>query len=353
MVTTTILFPVAARAQTEAFYILSKEGVPVSARPAIRVAPKGQSDWTFQEQKVGSPLSATVATPVSPFVSCDQIYLERKTGSPLTASVFFPKELTHHADVRFVQSKQGSPRTVSVSFPRIPHWHSSLLWQADYAGAAALTEIILFPKIPSHHVSALWQAERKQFYLASVSFQNDFKRYVTESLAFQYDWKGIVSTMLSYCHRSKVHAGWRIIARNIETDETTELGFIDAQNPLRSLENVELPNGQYEISVLTSSLFWKDARDHRLVTITVGANSDAPGLPIIYNLHSTVQRGETRIQWSSSATEMQNISFGLWFSSVSPVDASRPADQSVFYSLEMTEYQTTFSQAQPCYTQAV
>lgn len=70
---------------------------------------------------------------------------------------------------------------------------------------------------------------------------------------------------------------------------------------------------------------------------------------MIYNLRSTVQLGTTLIQWSATQSDVTDCVFGLWFSESSPVDVEREPDQIVFYSPQMTEYQTSFSQHEPCY----
>lgn len=70
---------------------------------------------------------------------------------------------------------------------------------------------------------------------------------------------------------------------------------------------------------------------------------------MIYNLRSTVQLGTTLIQWSATQSDVTDCVFGVWFSESSPVDVEREPDQIVFYSPQMTEYQTSFSQHEPCY----
>ncbi len=149
--------------------------------------------------------------------------------------------------------------------------------------------------------------------------------------------------------QSLVRPGWRILARNLFTEEMTELGFIsaDAGNPV--LEDVFLPDGEYEISVLTSSLFWKDAADTSIRTIVVGSDSEISPLPTIYNIRSAVQNGVTNIQWSAAKSEVEDCLFGVWYSSESPVDTDRPPDATVWYSPFMTEYQTSFEQHAPAY----
>ncbi len=150
-------------------------------------------------------------------------------------------------------------------------------------------------------------------------------------------------------HQSLVQPGWRIFARNIETDNLTELGFIDANREERSLPDIFLPDGQYEISVLTSSLFWKDAADHQVRTIVVGADTEITPLPTIYNLRSSIQIGTTLFQWSATKSELDDCVFGVWYGSESPVDTDRPPDVTIWYSSSMTEYQTSFEQHAPAW----
>ena len=149
--------------------------------------------------------------------------------------------------------------------------------------------------------------------------------------------------------QSLVRPGWKIFARNLLSEEVTELGFIDAGREDRLLSDLFLPDGEYEISVLTSSLFWKEAADLNVRTIVVGPDMEISPLPTIYNLRSSVQNGTTIIQWSASKSEVENCLFGVWCGSDSPVDTDRPPDATVWYSSLMMEYQTSFSQNAPAY----
>ncbi|MDR1382740.1 MAG: hypothetical protein LBJ67_02660 [Planctomycetaceae bacterium] len=73
-----------------------------------------------------------------------------------------------------------------------------------------------------------------------------------------------------------VRAGWRIMAR----DMVSELRVIPAlSGPAttatgRTLTGVALPEGEYEIFVLTSRMYWRDAMDRKIYTISV--HSDQP-----------------------------------------------------------------------------
>ena len=157
------------------------------------------------------------------------------------------------------------------------------------------------------------------------------------------------TTFHSFAWQSFVRPGWRVLAKNIETDMSHDIGFIDADNTERSLNNILLPDGEYEISVLTSALFWKDCFDRTVRTISVRPNVTVSPLPLVYNLRSSVGEGMTTIRWSANPSEVADCVFGVWYSPDSPVDVSRPPDNTVWYSNTMTEYQTSFQQNAPAY----
>ena len=159
----------------------------------------------------------------------------------------------------------------------------------------------------------------------------------------------IEKAALPLVHQSLVRPGWRISARNIDSNNILELGFIDADHADHSLNDISLPDGQYEISVLTSSLFWKDVADHQARIITVGADEEITPLPTIFNLRSSVQLGTTTIQWSATHSDLEDCVFGVWFSAASPVPTDGPPDATIWYSSSMTEYQTSIEQREPAW----
>jgi hypothetical protein len=144
--------------------------------------------------------------------------------------------------------------------------------------------------------------------------------------------------------RAFIRSGWKIFARNLSTGVLQELGFIETENSDRSLSNIFLPDGDYEISVLTSSLFWKDALDRTVHTISIHDGAELSPLPVIYNLRSSVSQGVTTIQWSANQSEIDDCVFGLWYSSDSTVDTNRPPDETVWYFPAQSEYIVTFQQ---------
>jgi len=115
------------------------------------------------------------------------------------------------------------------------------------------------------------------------------------------------------------------------------------------VEDVFLPDGDYEISVLTSSLFWKDCLDRTVRTLSVRPGEEVTPLPTIYNLRSAVLDSVTTIRWSANQSDLDDCVFGVWYSSDSPVDVARPPDATVCYYLLQTEYATTFYQNAPAY----
>lgn len=158
-----------------------------------------------------------------------------------------------------------------------------------------------------------------------------------------------IFTALPVDKQALVRPGWRILAHNLLSDETTELGFIESDTDNKALTDIVLPDGEYEILVRTSSLFWLDACNQTVRTITVGPDEDLSPLPTVYNLRSTVLNERTVIMWSAKRSEIEDCVFGIWYSADTPVDTDRAPDETVWYSPAMTEYQTTFLQRAPAY----
>jgi len=116
------------------------------------------------------------------------------------------------------------------------------------------------------------------------------------------------------------------------------------------LKDIALPDGDYEVSVLTSSLFWKDCYERVVRTITIGDDIEISALPLIYNLRSSIsQDGFTLIEWSASQNAVDDCLFCMWFSEGTPVDVNRPPDAAVLYSDLQTEYRYSYLQAAPAY----
>jgi hypothetical protein len=146
-----------------------------------------------------------------------------------------------------------------------------------------------------------------------------------------------------------VRSCWRIIAQNIRIEEIIDLGFIDTDSNDHSLTNIELPDGDYEIFVLTSSLFWKDCRDRNIRMISVRPDTEILPLPVIYNVRSSISQGITVIEWSANQIDVDDCYFVLWYSSEISIDHTSPPDETMLYLPSQTEYRTTFQQNIPAF----
>jgi hypothetical protein len=174
------------------------------------------------------------------------------------------------------------------------------------------------------------------------SIQNSL---ATQTIHWDSNKKEFATIPLS--HQSLVRSGWRVVARNIANNEQKELGFIDTDAPTRSLTNIKLPNGDYEIKVLTSSNFWQDTQSKNIYNIILQDNKELQPQPTIYNLRSSIIQGTTKIEWSSTKATANDYKFACWYSPETPVDTTRPPDPTIQYNPTKTEYETKIKQTKP------
>jgi hypothetical protein len=270
-----------------------------------------------------------------------------ETGSPVTATVRFSTSSIQTIPLRWVNHLIGSPVTTTVTFAP-PLQTAVLQWQNALIDHPVTTTFAFAP--PPQTTALCWTAKRTRYSTATVQFCSGYHNTVTASVVYTYDRKiAYQTTGLCYRHWLVVPAGWRIVARNIETGKSLDLGFIDAGTENKALEDVFLPDGDYEIVVLTSSLFWRDCLDRTVRTIAIRPGEEVTPLPTIYNLRSAVLDGVTTIRWSANQSDLDDCVFGIWYDSQSPVDTNRIPDQTVGYFSLQTEYATTFFQNAPAY----
>lgn len=168
----------------------------------------------------------------------------------------------------------------------------------------------------------------------------------TKRVSGRFDAAGWLHDSLRFDRRAFVRPGWRLSARNLETNDLTELGFVDAET--KNLSGVYLPDGQYELIVRTSSVYWKDAFDRSVRRFSVSNNASSPDMiPQVEKLRSSVSGGSTVIRWS--AESCKDIVFGLWFSKYSPVDTSGAPTTICVAHDGITEYSYTRRQDGPEY----
>jgi len=153
-----------------------------------------------------------------------------------------------------------------------------------------------------------------------------------------------------------VPPGWRILIRNTETNEQRDLGFIASDAAEKTIKDVDLPDGDYEITLLHSSLFWKDALDRVVRNVSIRSNEEPVlGLPPVLNLTSEVKDGVTVISWSSHSGDYEDCEFGLWFDDTPPVTTLREPDQYTTYTAFDVDYSVRITQSYPlwCVVMAV
>ncbi len=303
-----------------------------------------QVEWRSIRIQTGNPVATAIAVS-RPLVQEQLRFARSQAGNPVTAQIVFPYPLVN-ADIRTAHAVSGSPVTALIGFSN-PLKYAALCSANNRAGSP-VTERIAFYRLPTLYAALRWSSCRKNYETAMVRFRNDYHNLETNSICYCYDWKTTYGTALRYRHWSVVPAGWRIVAKNIENGESFDLGFIDANTEIPALEDVFLPDGEYEISVLTSSLFWKDCRDNQIRQLSLRLDGRSP-LSTIYNLRSAVLDGITTTYWSANQSELDDCVFGVWYSSEPPVAVNRPPDQTVLYFSSQTEYATTFNQNAPAW----
>jgi len=163
----------------------------------------------------------------------------------------------------------------------------------------------------------------------------------------RFDSNGGVLSALPIHKQSFVKPGWRILLRNVETNVQRDLGFIEFDAAEKTISDVDIPDGDYEITLLYSSLFWQNAVDRVVRNVTIKSGEDPSlGLPPVLNLRSEIENGITRILWDSE-TGFDDCTFGLWFAESPPVVVMREPDQIVAYMASELEYRVNTTQTQP------
>ncbi|GHV09200.1 hypothetical protein AGMMS50229_18910 [Campylobacterota bacterium] len=160
----------------------------------------------------------------------------------------------------------------------------------------------------------------------------------------RFDAFDVISAAVPVHRQAFVQSGWRILLRqhaaapqlppdavhgrpsistapkvpgdNRDATPVRCLGFIEYDAVEKSITDIDLPDGDYEVTLLYSSLFWQNAIDRVVRNVTIRSGEEPTlGLPPILNLRSEIENGITRILWDSE-TGFDGVTFGLWFGSV-------------------------------------
>ncbi|MDR1925286.1 MAG: hypothetical protein LBQ66_13030 [Planctomycetaceae bacterium] len=197
-------------------------------------------------------------------------------------------------------------------------------------------------QLVQNHFSVLPESKRA----SGVNFF-DIYRYVPHvKLTNLFDIRHQVFSKTQLSRYILTLEGWRLILTNTETGERTDLGFVSAGGE-RVMRDVVLEPGGYELSVLTSSLFWENAVDRKVRTFVVKAEVDEPvlGLPSIMNLRASVSRGVTRVEWNTDLGDyVAGSQFNVWLSATPAVDTNAVADKTILYRSGVTDYSFTLVQ---------
>jgi len=345
MITVSFCFPHHVSRQVELRSVRSHVGSPVTASLGFAAPPKLVELRTVCDNP-GSPVTETIAfSPPLMFAELRSSY--DRVGSPVSTAFVFTPSSSIRTEWRSARAGVGSPVTARLAFASPPR--RAELRSIHRQTGNHVTETLVFPKLPTQAASICWSTQWKTYTTATIHLRNDYHNLTTSPICYCYGQDTIIVTSLRYRHWSVVKPGWRIVAKNIVTNESFVLGFIDSDTETPVLEDVFLPDGDYEVSVLTSSLFWKDCMDRTVRTISVRPSEEVTPLPTIYNLRSAVLDGVTTIRWSANQSDIDGCVFGVWYDSQSPVDTNRSPDSTVWYFSSQTEYATTFYQNAPAW----
>ena len=167
-------------------------------------------------------------------------------------------------------------------------------------------------------------------------------------IAGRFDAFEIYTAAIPIYKQAFVKPGWRILIRNTETNEQHDLGFIEYDAAEKAIKDVDMSDGDYEVTLLYSSLFWKDAVDRVVRNVTIRSGEEPVlGLPPVLNLTSEVNDGVTTISWSSNSGDYEDCEFGLWFTETPPVVTFREPDQTVAYTASDVDYSVRITQTKP------
>lgn len=156
--------------------------------------------------------------------------------------------------------------------------------------------------------------------LASLISSTNFRTARTAKLISSADYRTGRAIALTAEHNQFCRYGY-----NVYIDGSLA-GFVDYENGARTLPGVALADGEHVIRIEPSRWLWQDAAYSEELRFTISAGELASkSLPAITGLSATdLVRGNRWISWtwSESFLTIAPESFGLWFSSTSPVDVS-------------------------------
>mgnify|MGYP006299345433 FL=1 len=150
-----------------------------------------------------------------------------------------------------------------------------------------------------------------------------------------------------------VNPGWSIHAKDIDTGELTDIGFIPIDTPpdQRKIDDISLTDGVWEVEVRLHQWYWPDCRWRKITTLVVGGQIiEQDSFSVIHNLRYSVEHFRAVLRWE--VVDERNPKyhhFAIWFSDTTPIDTeSTPADMLLHVPSTGT-YKYDFAQDKPIY----
>ena len=137
------------------------------------------------------------------------------------------------------------------------------------------------------------------------------------------------TTSIDLRHDIYTRAGYEVYAREMASPfRLRSLGFIADGDT--TLDNVTLPDGDWEIEARPCGRLWKNLRSTKTVRLTLSGGAISSSLPGIVGVSSRRWQGRTAIMFTVPDTYDTDVAdVALWFSSSSPVDTSGDPDATV------------------------
>lgn len=162
-----------------------------------------------------------------------------------------------------------------------------------------------------------------------------------------------ISTNAPVINNSFVNPGWSIHAKNVDTDQMLDLGFISIATPPdeRKIEDVPLAKGVWEIEVRLHQWYWADCRWRKITTLVVSDEIiEQDSFSVIHNLRHSVEHYRAVLRWE--VVDERNPKyhhFAIWLSNTTPVDTENTPAEILLHVPATGTYKYDYAQAQPIY----
>lgn len=180
----------------------------------------------------------------------------------------------------------------------------------------------------------------------AVAYANSTLPSRADSRAYTFSDLPSRNTVIQYSFASlpsrsgaQITAGWEIWTLDKDTEVWTYQGFIAATDSPKTLADVSLADGDYDVEARPVLNYWEGTTGGIRTPLSITAGSPVVGLPDIVDFAGTNSLGWTRLTWKVSAQPSTACTFGIWRGASSPVDTTTdPAEATVLYDEDVQEY---------------